>query len=72
MKSIQGVEGNIYYTPAGERYLVVDGAFQRWSDYLEKHPEVDGGSFQCKRTGEEEAGALQSVAKGIYKILTPA
>ncbi|MBZ0184148.1 MAG: hypothetical protein K8F60_16945 [Melioribacteraceae bacterium] len=40
-------EGNTYFTDDGESYLVLEGSFYLWQEYLDKNPNLKNGRFEC-------------------------
>lgn len=62
-------EGHMYETKKGKRFFVAEGSFLAWNKYIEKHPELQNGSFQCRRGEKKSDLTYEKIEKGIYKVL---
>jgi transposase-like protein len=61
-------EGNTYFTDNGESYLVLEGSFYLWHEYLDKNPNLKNGRFECRMISENDISEKIEILKGIYKI----
>lgn len=61
--------GNVYVTNDGRRFLVLEGSFVKWGEYLDKHPDVADGSFRCEVSRKGAHRNLVRIEDGIYKIV---
>ena len=61
-------EGNTYFTDDGESYLVLEGSFYLWQEYLDKNPNLKNGRFECRMISESDISEKIEILKGIYKI----
>ena len=62
-------EGHTYVSKIGNKFLVLEGSFSRWTKYLKKHHELKDGSFQCSISKKNSYKSIKKVDKGIFQIV---